>query len=151
MICLLAVKSQVIGLGLILTLGQLHFQKLPELFFPQYLLRQIVLCINVLGIPVTYLWKLHITIMNNKNVFSYGVNLNWVFCVEQNKYFMAQTINNLHIKQQEQSTVVLLAFNGLPSPSWWGWGWGGFWKTKGKKNLIQHHSQHSFLFRICDK
>lgn len=58
--------------------------------------------------------------MNNKNVFSYGVNLNWVFCVEQNKYFMAQTINNLHIKQQERSTVVVHALNDLPSPSWLG-------------------------------
>lgn len=45
---------------------------------------------------------------------------------------MAQ-INNFHIKQQEQSTVVVHAFNGLPSPSWWGKK-GNFGKRE-KKNL----------------
>lgn len=62
---------------------------------------------------------------------------------------MAQTINNLHIKQQERSTVVVHAFNGLPSPSWLGEKKGTL-ENIGKKKLI-HHSQHSFLFRIRDK
>lgn len=48
---------------------------------------------------------------------------------------MAQTINNLHIKQQEQSTVVVHAFNGLPSPSWWWWWGGGTLENIGKKTL----------------
>lgn len=48
---------------------------------------------------------------------------------------MAQIINYLHIEQQEQSTVAVHAFNGLPSPSRWGKK-GNFGKYSVKKIYI---------------
>lgn len=64
---------------------------------------------------------------------------------------MAQTINNLHIEQQEQSTVVVHAFNGLPLPSWWGRKKGNFGKCSVKKKSTHCYSQCSFWFTVYDK
>lgn len=123
----LTIMSQVVGLGL--TLCHLHFQNLPDFFFyfnhlPANSSND--QCLHIFQ-QFSHLKKSIIT--NNKlflsmvKIYIYTMDkVFWVFCIEQNKYFMAQIINNLHIEQQEQSTVVVHAFNGLPSPSWWGEG-----------------------------